>query len=310
MGDEGGIELVKLAPKVLTPEEDQQLRKRVTQEYLLYLNNVLGQDVSSCSSQIFIPYGIYVDEESGFIVNETGLLNTPIPAALTDLFLTVEDIVTYVKGLGGVFMATEISEGFQKQEATILGSVSESLKACQKRYFILSTRLVVIGTRVGHQTILLFDKQKKQCIIIEPKFPLKSVVKLYKQLLERIDGGKEYTLVEPCSQCVQAVAKDRNCMYWCLLLVTKYIQGSFPNIDAVSKAIMAEKPTAESLRKMIETFKYELFHKNGPSSSLVKGGKPWATSMANRSRRRHPRHRQRKTNSRSSRNARRTRRRA
>ena len=306
--NEQGIELVPLPPKVLTPEEDQQLRDKVTQKYEVYLKRLLGEDVTSCSSQIVIPFALYIQDGLAAVDESVG---ETTPTVLSDLLLTLDEVRTYVENLGIPLMATEISKGFQEQKSTVLDSVSNSLNACTKRYFILSTRIVPIGSYAGHQTILLFDREKKECVIIEPKFPLKSVVKLYKQLLERLGKDKEYTLVEPSEQCVQAIAKDRNCMYWSLLLVTKYIQGSFPTMDAVSKAIFAEKPTVESLRKMIETFKYELFHKNGPSSPLVKAGKRWATSMANRSRRRH-RHRlyrQRKTNSRSSRNARRTRRR-
>lgn len=305
--NEQGIELVPLPPKVLTPEEDQQLRDKVTQKYEVYLNKLLGEDVTSCSGQIVIPFAVYIQDGLAAVDESMG---GTTPAVLTDLLLTVDEVRTYVENLGIPLMATEISKSFQEQKTTVLDSVSKSLNACTKRYFILSARIVPIGNYVGHQTILLFDREKKECVIIEPKFPLKSVVNLYKQLLERLGKDKEYALVEPSEQCVQTIAKDRNCMYWSLLLVTKYIQGSFPTIDAVSRTIFAGKPSAESLRAMIETFKYELFHKNGPSSPLAKGGKRWATSMANRSRRRHRRHRQRKTNSRSLKSARRTHRRA
>jgi hypothetical protein len=309
MGDQG-IELVPLPAKVLSPEEDQQLRGRVTQEYMAYLNSLLGPDVTSCSGQIFIPYGLFIQGDTAVDQSLGETLGEMKPAVIPDLLLTVEDVEKYLEDLGILFMATEISESFRNQKSTILDSISNSLNTCTKRYFLLSTRIVLIGNYVGHQTILLFDREKKECVIIEPKFPIRSVVKLYKQLLERLGKGKEYTLIEPNDQCVQAIAKDRNCMYWSLLLVTKYIQGSFPTIDAVSRSILAQKPTADDLRKMIETFKYKLFHKNGPSASIAKGGKRWATSMANRSRRRHlRRHRQPKTSSRSLRNARRTRRR-
>lgn len=295
---------------VLTEEEEIKVEKDIYERYRIYLDKIIGDESGSCSEQIYVPYIMFVKD--GQIVGQPGegARTFQLPKAV----LTLDEFRSVFRKFP---MSNDvyIVQGFKNQTKESVALLDSMIKhLCENRYFLLSVRLVVIGSKVSHQTILAFDAEKKVCIVIEPKLRVQSVVQLYQNLLERLKLT-EFTLVEPPDTCVQAIAEDKNCMYWSLLLAARYLKGDATSIKDVSDSILKETGGKEGLKKYVNTFKrylYESIRQNEiPLSESLKAGKRWATSMVNRSRRRHRRrlHRQRKTNSRSSRNARRTRRR-
>jgi hypothetical protein len=298
--------MVMDAANVLSEEEDAQLRRDLMHSYTSYLHTLLtdaGLNPELCSFQFELPYIYYLKD--GDVVNQE---EGAKPMAFDIPTFTITEFKFVMKNYGNtVNESTYFHKNFRTQTKDDLLTLPLFLEMCSSRYFLVSARLDEIGSQIGHQTILLFDKEKKECIVIEPQLHMPHVIDLYQKLFKRLDIVG-YTIVEPPDLCVQAVAKDRNCMFWSLLLVTRYLQGKFTSIKDVHKTILSEHPTTEDLKKHVDTFKYDL-HKKGKDLELPKGGKRWGISMANRNRRRTHQRRPRKTNSRNLKSARRTRRR-
>jgi hypothetical protein len=323
----------------LTETEEKEIRRRLTETYTYYINNLLGDDKEFCSQQIAIPYVAYAKKGSKTFVNKDSD-TTSIPIQF--LALTLDEFKRTIARAGISMEASVVPKLFASQREDDIDLVGAFLDGCEKRFFVLSVRIVPIGYTVGHQTILVFDTEKKECIIVEPQIQLKSVTVLYSKLLVRL-GKSEYTLKDSPEQCVQAVANDRNCMFWSLFLLTKYIQGDGASIDEISKKTLAENPTPEALKSVIDTFKYELYHTPGmkyepdesellppitvpsPGAPVLPGGKKtksisskvggsqWGIFTGNQRRRRRTRrrlHQARKSKSKSSKSARHTRKRA
>lgn len=286
--------------------EEEEIRSRLQFLYKTYLDNVIGDETGMCSNEIYLPYRMYVNDQKQIVNPGEGADLFQIPRAI----ITLDEFQSVFKTTGYTLTQDiHIAKGFRDQTKEDVALITSFLELCEKPHFLLSIRIVAIGSKVGHQTILVFDKTKKECIVIEPQVRMERVMTIYTDLLNRL-GLTEYNLIEPSEQCVQAVAKDKNCMFWSLLLVTKYIQGSFPSIDAVSKSILADHPTPESLKTYIDQFKAELY-KNEFAPGLSKGAKrQWASSTANRSKKRRKRtHRLPKNKSKSLKSARHTQRR-
>ena len=327
----------------LTPEEDKLLRRQTKKLFINYLVELLGGDDDSylCTGGLYIPYAVF--KRGTVYTNQNP--NDPSIATrlLTNLILTMDEFDNYLKGNKETSEVTEIADSFLKQNEDTVEILNTTLDECKKRFFILSVALIPIGSLSGHQTVIIFDKEKKKCIAIDPEGYIRTFRTLCELLLERM-AKSDYELVEQREQCVQAVAKDNNCMFWSLLLVANYMQGIFTSIDQVSASILKENPPPEELKVYVEGFKSRLFRQKTMSSEVIppaprpfltvlppsrgapvlvggkktkgtrtnaKGGK-WVASTESRSHRRsrrllrrHPQ----KSRSRHSRNARRTQRR-
>jgi hypothetical protein len=300
--------MVMEAVKVLSEEEEEQLRDDFMRNYLTYLHKLLtdaGETPELCAFQLDLPYVYYLKD--GRVVNagdDTEIMPINIPAFTVDEFKFVMNKYGHT-----IEESLYLHKKFREQTKEILFTLPLFLEMCSSRYFLVSARLDEVGNPVGHQTILLFDKEKKECIAIEPQIRMQHVVDLYKKLLIRLEIPG-YTIIEPPDECVQSISKDRNCMFWSLLIVTKYLEGNFATIKDVNKEIISKYPNQDDLKKYIEAFKYDVYEK-GKVLQLPKGGRKWAASTGNRNRNRSKRHplRQRKSKSKSLKSARRTRRR-
>lgn len=317
---------------VLSEEEELELRTHLMTEYTRYLYSLLkdaGQFPEFCASEVYMPYVYFLKD--GIAVNKDVEGSRMMP--FMNAVFTPDEFADAMGRYGIDVYLNEVTmpTPFVIQSADVVLSLALNLDLCQSRYFVVSVRILEIGNPQSHQTILLFDKEKKECIAIEPHISSPYVMQLYKFFLERV-GLTEYTLIEPPEVCVQAVAKDKNCMFWSLILITRYLEENFPTINAVHKAIMDTHPTDKELKIYVDAFKYDLHKKAkavkvpnvpSPGAPVYAGGKKtkgtrnntkgdkWASSMGSRrkSHKHHLRH-LRKSKSRHSRNARRTRRRA
>jgi len=308
----------------LTEAQEKELRRRLTETYANYINDLLGDSKEFCSQQIAIPYLMYVKKGSKTVANKSSDTSAEL---IQFLAVTLDEFKQAVAEKGFSMEATIVPQLFASQTPEDVDAVAAFLEGCEKRFFVISVRIVPIGYNVGHQTLLVFNKERKKCIVVEPQLVLENVVGLYSQLLARL--GLEYEVEKPLEQCVQAVAKDRNCMFWSLLLLTRYIKDNATSLDEVSKKILAENPTPEALKRVIDVFKHELYHTQGalppvtvpsPGAPVLVGGKKtklmrskvgaikWASSTESRSHKRTRRLRRvQKSKSRSSKSARRTR---
>lgn len=310
----------------LTREEEQDLKSQLLYQYTDFLNKIIDDTSEFCGQQIAIPY-IYFAKE-GKLVNKT---EGATQYAITVPLFTMADLNLFIAKTGMTMeKSITIPRMFKNQSKEDVSTTTLFLEQCEKRYFTLSVRIVPLGDAISHQTLLLFDKDQKRCIVVEPETYVSNISRLYSNLLQRLELN-EYTLIEPAEQCVQAVADDKNCMYWSLYLLTRYIREGASNIDEISKKTLAENQTPEALKVVINNFKRELYRGTLPpvqvpsqGAPVVPGGKKtenmsskvgrnqWVTSTGSRShkrtrrlRRRHPQ----KNRSKSSKNARHTRKR-
>jgi len=285
----------------LTPEEDRLLRQQTMRLFESYLVELLGGNDESmlCVGTIYLPYVAFLKKNT-FVNNGMGGDLKYIPK----LLLTKNEFTTSISAIGAQSEATEIQDGFIRQTKETIDFLVVTMDNCEKRFFILSTILIPIGDRQGHQSILLFDNEQRVCISLDPEASVPDIVKLYTQLLKRLNRS-DYRLIVQQEQCIQALVKDNNCMFWSLFLISKYIKGSYKTIDEISKDVIAN--TAD-LPSLIETFKQQLYRQKRISDK--QGGKhQWETfSLGNRKQQRRQR-RLRKTNSRNLKRGRHTRRR-
>ena len=313
-------------------EEDTLLRRQTIRLFSSYLVELLGGSDSArlCTGTVYIPYLVF--RKGTTYTNQNPSDTSIITSSLSSFIMNMTEFDSVVAKTGRTSEVTKVFAEFRNQTIDFLGL---TLEECKKRFFVMSAILIPLGSLEGHQTIMLFDKEKGECLLVDPQTEPgqvnNSLLKLYKSLLERL-GASHYKIVQQQEQCVQAVAKDNNCMFWSLLLIAKYMQGGFASIDSVSTFILKQNPTPEALKVYIEGFKSRLFKQASVIPELLppvappsrgEGVQPggmktnsrrrkangwkWAASMGNRSLRRV--RRLRKNNSKSWKSARRTRRR-
>ena len=251
----------------ISADEESALRSYLTlnlhEQVKKILQNYAVDDdtISFCSESLSFPRIIYFDktrkltsstnpEKSGFE------LKNAVDKKIFKQFLEKSNIQEDPSIIEG----SEFLNNFYSNNFDL---IKQEFETCQYlQYFIPLTTFNVYSS-VGHQNLLLFNKEDKRVTWIEPQYD-SNISERNKKLVEDIIlkilkflGIKpsEYTIDLPTKECPQSITMDRNCMFWTLLLTITLIDNPKSTIDEVSSAILKKYPTKEVLSKYIENFK-------------------------------------------------------
>ena len=215
---------------------------------------------------------IYLDT----LFDETGshrcgaILKVPLLAA---------DIATHPEVYVDAFLVDDVVTSFNKCDAFVI-FLNIILRAEDKE---------------GHANILYFRKSDKTIFWIEPQ--ISGTHQYTEYVLPFVDAIKkrlnivDYKTIHPEGTCIQAVAKDKNCVFWSFLLYLLILRGEAKTAEEATKMILQKFPTPELLRNYIEKMKSGLYkqYKESKTDPSVAGKRhsPWVLSTVSQRQSRH-----------------------
>lgn len=177
-------------------------------------------------------------------------------------------------------------ENNETNETSITNIGNEYAKCKYFQYFI---PLGIFGVYdpSGHSNLLLFNKSKKIVTWIEPKYDpddtlyvstkeliINTIRYILREALNRSafnETGKimdsdllqdevdKFSIDVPRQICPQAIAKDKNCMFWTFLLTLTLVENPDATIDDVSSSYLKKYRKAVDLSRLMNNFKGFLF---------------------------------------------------
>lgn len=191
-------------------------------------------------------------------------------------------------------------------------------KSCDT-FVILLTILVDVQDTIGHANILYIRKEDAKIFWIEPQYsteghPYEEFLLPFIDAIQARLGIQSYTRIQPQGTCIQAVARDQNCVFWSLLLYVMVLTKQAETTEEATKIILARFKPGDELRNFIDSAKSTMYDNyikaKTETSTAGKRRRQWVLSTENQSlprKTRRLRRRPSKTKSRRSKSARRMR---
>jgi hypothetical protein len=264
----------------LRPIHEYQLREYYQGDFHTAIIKLLtnqfpkNETVSYCSEPLSFPKVIYVDKTNRLTDSKNPEKTERL---LKQAISSRQQFIDYLKEKQ-IMDNPNVTEG--KVYITALNendfiTMKQEFKQCTNLQYFVPLSTFRVYDEVGHQNLLLFNKDDKRVTWIEPQYEnveyYKQTAPLITDIVNRLLNlfeltTENYSIELPTKPCPQSVTKDDNCMFWTLMLTFYLMLNPKSTIDEVSSAVLKKFPTKELLSQHIQNFKvgaYNLMNAGG-----------------------------------------------
>jgi len=277
-----GVKIYKFPKKpLLTPDQDDSLRQSLRSFSTMFSNflkkniNFTGDsDTNICTESLSIPLIIFLDPSTLSVkdVDESLQKHEPLKfLALKDPIFTFDDFNRYLKSHNYKIDNTPkgIMYRHYVEDRLLLNSlyrIKEEFNKCNHLQYFIPLVTINVYSKTSHQNLLIINKNDRVVTWIEPQYDpkitpdsapliLKTINTLLDQLIEDPLLRNDYQIDYPTKICPQAIAEDKNCMFWTFLLAMHLFINNNSTIDEVTQSMLTKFPDKKSLNAYMNDFK-------------------------------------------------------